>query len=368
MIHIFIYRLKSLIKNKELVFWALLFPLVLVSLFNMAFGNLVEANLIRTVNVGIIGDKESHVVEIMEEIKHNNENLFNISYVSYEEGRELLTENELHGLIKIDDLILIIDRSNISQTILYQFLNNYKQTTSLIESQIELNPGLLTSDWLETINEFENYVKRLHVSETSNDIALVMFYSAIAMTCLFGAFLSVAGMKNIYATLSKVGARVTLSPYPKIKLILADFIACTLLILISQTILILYLNYIIGISFTNQLGSIVLIVFLGSILSTSFGYLLAFFTKSDGFVSAITMTWCFMAGMMSPQLKAIIENVVPFINYINPVALITDSFLKLLYFDDFLMIVPYLIALLVWTIVCLVVTSVMLRRERYDSI
>jgi len=54
MINVFIYRLKSLLKNKELVFWVLLFPILLVTLFNMAFSNFGEFNIIGTLNVGIV--------------------------------------------------------------------------------------------------------------------------------------------------------------------------------------------------------------------------------------------------------------------------------------------------------------------------
>ena len=54
MINVFIYRLKSLIKNKELVFWVMLFPILLVTLFNMAFSNFGEFSIIGTLNVGIV--------------------------------------------------------------------------------------------------------------------------------------------------------------------------------------------------------------------------------------------------------------------------------------------------------------------------
>ena len=47
----FIYRLKSLIKNKELVFWVMLFPIILVTLFNMAFSGFEGMAVMEPVNV-----------------------------------------------------------------------------------------------------------------------------------------------------------------------------------------------------------------------------------------------------------------------------------------------------------------------------
>jgi len=263
---------------------------------------------------------------------------------------------------------LVINNANVHQTILRQFLDNFKQTSALIESQMQSNPELMASGWLENMGEFQNYIEQLYVNEASGNPIIVSYYTAIAMTALYGAMLSAAGISSIYAKSSKVGARVNLSPYPKIKLILADFIACTSIIVLSQTLLILYLHYVIGISFTNQLGAMALVIFLGSVLATSFGYLIMLFTKNEGFVTGVTMLWCFLAGMMGHQIKVAVENSVPYINYINPVALMTDSFQKLLFFEDFTMIIPYLVALLVWTVVCIVAASAILRRERYDSI
>ena len=49
--NIFMYRFKALIKNKELVFWVILFPILLVTLFNMAFSNFGEFGIINTINV-----------------------------------------------------------------------------------------------------------------------------------------------------------------------------------------------------------------------------------------------------------------------------------------------------------------------------
>ena len=138
MINIFFYRLRSLIKNKELIFWVMLFPILLVTLFNMAFSNFGEFGLINTIDVGIIGDTDNHLVQIMEQVEHNDERLFELHNVSYEEGRELLADNELRALIQIYEdgsFSLIVNSLNIPQTILRQFLDSYKQQTALAQSQ-----------------------------------------------------------------------------------------------------------------------------------------------------------------------------------------------------------------------------------------
>ena len=133
------------------------------------------------------------IAEVMNEVYIDDEALFAVQVVSYEEGRELLEENEIRGLIKVHEdgsLSLIANNMGMQATILRQFLDNYKQTTTLIMSQIENNPEVLANGWIETVGEVTNYVERLYVSQRSHDIMIVTYYSAIAMTCLYGAMLA----------------------------------------------------------------------------------------------------------------------------------------------------------------------------------
>ena len=372
MFKIFLYRFKIIVKSKEIMFWSLFFPIILVSLFSLAFSNFGEHNIINdSIKVGIVGNDKAHVVEIMEEVKYNDLNLFEAQKVSNKEGQVLLEDNEIMGLLHIDKdetFTLEVNNSNIEATILYEFLNNYQQQMILLQEQVTNNPELLVNGWLEKVTNFENHVEQLYISERSNDLIIISYYSAIAMACLFGAHLSFEGIRSLYPTLSKEGARVTVSPYPKSKLILTDFCVCTLIVLFNQTILILYLDFVLGISFSDQIGSIAIIIALGSIFATAFGYVISLLAKSETYIAPITMLWSFLAGMMIPEIKIIIETALPIAKYLNPVALITDSFYTMFYFDDFSMIIPYLLALLVWTVACLSFAIIYLRRERYDSI
>lgn len=37
--HIFLYRIKSLLRQKSLVFWTMIFPIALATFFNISLGN-----------------------------------------------------------------------------------------------------------------------------------------------------------------------------------------------------------------------------------------------------------------------------------------------------------------------------------------
>ena len=51
--------------------------------------------------------------------------------------------------------------------------------------------------------------------------------------------------------------------------------------------------------------------------------------------TAVTMTFCFLSGLMVGDMRMNIENSCPIINKINPAALITDSFYALEIYDTY---------------------------------
>ena len=57
-IHNFKYTFKSLIRNKALVFWSFVFPLILATLFNMAFSNIINSEKLSITNIAIINNEE----------------------------------------------------------------------------------------------------------------------------------------------------------------------------------------------------------------------------------------------------------------------------------------------------------------------
>ena len=54
--HIYITRLKCLLRDKEMIFWSLLFPIVLALLFNVAFSGLNEHESFDPVSIAVVRD------------------------------------------------------------------------------------------------------------------------------------------------------------------------------------------------------------------------------------------------------------------------------------------------------------------------
>lgn len=57
-LHVFTYRFKCLIRDRQTVFWTLLFPVILATLFNFAFSNLGKGENFKSIPVAVINNKE----------------------------------------------------------------------------------------------------------------------------------------------------------------------------------------------------------------------------------------------------------------------------------------------------------------------
>ena len=68
--HNYKYRIKCIVRDRQMMFWTLLFPIVLATLFNLALRNLSSAEDFSIINIAIVKDeKYKENKEFLEVIK-----------------------------------------------------------------------------------------------------------------------------------------------------------------------------------------------------------------------------------------------------------------------------------------------------------
>ena len=87
-----------------------------------------------------------------------------------------------------------------------------------------------------------------------------------------------------------------------------------------------------------------------------------------GILLAITMTGCFLSGMMGITMKYVIDKNVPIINILNPANMITDGFYSLYYYDTLNRYYFNILSLFIFSCIMLLISYKGLRRQKYDSI
>lgn len=376
--HIFINRLKVLLRTKSAIFWTLVFPIILATFFNLAFGNIAEEEKFEPFNIAIIQnenyEKEVNFKAVVETLSADGDDkMFNVQYVSNkEQANKLLDDNEIKGYLEVNlqnKIEIIVKENGTIQTILKSIVDNYYQTYSMIENIAEINPKVLSSNFMSELdnNNFEDK------SSKNMNYVVVYFYTLIGMTCLYGGSFGINAINEVEANLSKRAARLSVSPIHKLKTLVASLLAGFIIQYAEVLILLAYLMFVLGIDFGNQTSYIILLTLFGSLAGITMGMLIGACNKKSentktGILISYTMVCSFLAGMMILDMKYIIAKNAPILAKINPVAMITDGLYSLYYYDTLERYFFNIISLIIFSAVMILASYYFIRRKKYDSI
>lgn len=175
------------------------------------------------------------------------------------------------------------------------------------------------------------------------------------------------------ANMGNIGKRVSVSPTKKRTIILSSALASYIAQVVGVTLLFLYTIFVLKVDYGTNLPLIILLSLVGSLTGLSLGIAISSILKTSentklGIILAITMTGCFLSGMMGITMKYIIDKNVPLVNMLNPAALITDGFYALYHYDTLTRYWHNIISLLIISIILILISIKALRRNKYDSI
>ena len=395
-IHNFKYALKTLFKNKMLIFWTFAFPIILGTFFNMAFSNIEKSEKLDIIDIAIVENEEFKNNEIFKESfkvlsdENNEDRLFNTKYVTEESAKELLANDEITGYLLLTDTTkVVVNTSGINETILKYVAEEISQSEEIIGSVAEkriaemlaTNPteaGNLNSLYEKIYTEVakiteEDNVNIKNISSNNLSYTMIEFYTLIAMACLYGGILGMVAINQNLANMSNNGKRVAVSPTSKGKLIFSSVLASYITQLIGISLLFVYTIFVLKVDYGNNLPLIILLALVGCLAGLSLGVAIATVIKANenlktGIVISITMLGCFLSGMMGITMKYIIDKNVSIINKINPASMITDGFYSLYYYDTLDRFYFNVASLLIFALVMIGLSMFSLRRQKYDSI
>lgn len=391
-IHNFKYAFKTLFKNRMLIFWTFAFPIILGTLFNMAFSNIENSEKLDIINIAIINNDDFENNEAFktsfEELsdENNEDRLFNTQYTTEEKAKELLDNGEIVGYMKLkeDKPILTFATSGINETIFKYVTEEIEQTSDIIknlsetETQKQITSGNYNINYEEIYNKVielakEDKVKLKNISNSNLSYTMIEFYTLIAMTCLYGGMLSMGSINQTLANMSNKGKRIAVSPTKKGTIILSSLLASYIAQLIGLAILFVYTLFVLKVDYGDNTSLIILLAMIGSFAGLTLGTFAGTLFKTNenaktGILIALTMFWCYLSGMMGITMKYVVDKNVPIINKINPASMITDGLYSLYYYDTFDRYWFNIISLLIFAFVLMLISFFSLRRQKYDSI
>lgn len=391
-IHNLKYTIKTLFKNKVLIFWTFAFPIILGVFFNMAFSNIEKDETLQIFDIAVVDNDEFEEQKIYKQALEqladdNNENkLFNIKYVNETEANNMLDDSEIKGYVifKDNEPEVFVKENGTYQTVLKFVITEIGQNKTIVEEisknsiEQEIKNGNYLFDAEKIANDISNKIEKQEVnlkniSNSNLSYMQIEYYTLIAMACMYGGMIGLTVINNCLANMSNKGKRIAVSPNKKSIIVLSSTIGAYFVGMIGIGILMLFLKFVLKVDFGDNIGLIILLSAIGDLAGISLGVLIASVFKLSegakvGITIAITMVLSVLSGMMGVTLKYVIDKNVPIINLINPNNLITDGFYSLYYYESFNRYFRDIKYLLVFVVICMVISFISLRREKYDSI
>ncbi len=340
---------KHIIRDKNFIFWQLTFPIILLSLFYMAFSGLIHPD---SVEIDIAVAKDNQYLPIYRSIS-----VLNLKNFNAEDAEQAIEEQEISAYIDADNHILVGRNGTVSTIV-----------SSIVDQIEQINA--LNIDY-RTINFSRDFIKNNKSTETANAM-FIPFYAAIAMNAIYAAFIMSEVVLYYTANLSNVGQRIEMAPLKKLNLF---GVACLMAIVINLAANLLSLAYIKLVLhleiFTNIPLSILMIIVLNI-----FGVALGLFISTTRFdyviknvmVTITTLAMAFLSGMMVQSLRTLILRKAPILAIINPVSSATTALFRLDSFGDSTGHFPTIGTILLLSVLLFATAIVILRRRKYVNL
>lgn len=373
-LHIFSYRAKSLIRQRSMVFWTLVFPLILATFFSITLRNIKTIDNFSPIEVAVVGiDAFPAFDQTIKQLSSGDDRMFNLTRSDEVTAKRLLKDSEISGYIVAGEpMTLIVSRTGINQSILKNFLDQYSQNAKTISEIVANNPDALPV-LMESMALSQNYIREVSVTDKTSDPTLVYFYALIAMSCLYGSMYGLDEVNRVQANLSSQAARLNVAPVHKLKVFAAGMLAAILFHFSGLLVLLVYMDVVLGVTFGANTLYVGLILLIGSILGISMGTMLsAVVKKSEGMKVAvvlfISMLGSFLAGMMISDVKYYIAQKLPLLAWLNPANQLSDALYALYYYDTHTRLFLNLAGMSLYSIVFCGLTYFIIRGRKYASL
>lgn len=371
---VFVGTLKSASREKFNLFWSLAFPLLMATLFHLAFANIYSSELIKEpIQVAYVSEQAQNPLyqtrDILSEIKlsDNTTPLFAIKDSNLEDGRQMVIDKKA-ATVLVDGVNpeIIANEAGAKQVVVKQVTDAILRTKNTVTNLAVINPLQNLQKVAQDLNSQE-FTKKVPLNKELMKPDIIFYYALLAMTCLGASTAGAIAIISQQAKNSAVGARTSVSPTSKRKRVLAaglsSFMVQVLMVLVVFCFMALVLNK----GFGSHWPAVLLNLALGTLIGILVGMAVASLVPGSenaiiGMNTGVYLFSSFLAGLMNVEIKNLIEKAVPIIKHINPATLVVDGLYSLYYYDR--MDVSVLINMLV---MCLVLGGLVLVSQRRDA-
>ncbi|MBR6020220.1 MAG: ABC transporter permease [Lachnospiraceae bacterium] len=369
------YELKLVFRAKDFILWMMLFPIFLGTLFKVAFGSIyANSEMFNTIPVAVVQTSENEVFAgMLTALTEGEEPALKATVTDDETARKMLFDGEVTGIVYVGETVeLSVSGKGMSQTVLQEIISQCNLYETVIRDAIATDPASVQSA-IQALSAEVQVCREVSSNADNTDVYVQYFYNLIAMVAICGNMTGLHIATDNQANQSTLGARKNCSATPKRVNLLAGLAGSYIAQSACMILCVTFLRFVLGIHFGGNL----LLLYFAAILSGFLGVTMGFFVGCAGRMKqdikeAISMTvsmgLCFLSGLMMGNMKGILAEHAPWVNRVNPVAIMSDSFYCLNMYSDYRRFITKIVGMLIYIVLFATLGVVLSRRKKYASI
>ncbi|AFI63317.1 multidrug ABC transporter permease [Bifidobacterium animalis subsp. animalis MCC 1489] len=422
----FLNTMRVNLREKSSLFWLFCFPIILSTMFMGMFGNIGEVYEIHTMRFAVVADanfcKATNARQMLHAMQRDplrNEGCGNAmegtapDTASGQVGSELgnLLElqavpnvKEAKGLINADHgvrgyinatedglLNLTISRASVaavnddtgnsgfsaSLNILHGAVGMFNRRTITVTELLNTDPGVFReATFTKEMGDTPTFTKDVSLTHFKPTESVRFYYALLAMTALMSMTFATTTVCATQANLSTLGMRRSLAPLSRFNQLMGGFLASWLCASVSMVVATLYIHFVCKVDFGGRWPVLVLALLLASLTANALGTLIGSLPKLTsgvkiGITTALSCVLSIFSGLYGTgamNLSDWIQRNAPGFAIVNPTQQITNLFYDLLYYDSYAPFLRTSGILLAMTVLVLALSTIFLRRQRYEHL
>ena len=422
----FLNTMRVNLREKSSVFWLFCFPIILSTMFMGMFGNIGEVYEIHTMRFAVVADanfcRATNARQMLHAMQRNplrNEGCGNAmegaapDTASGQVGSELRNLLELQavsnvkeakGLINADHgvrgyinatedglLNLTISRASVasvnddtgnsgfsaSLNILHGAVGMFNRRAITVTELLNTDSGVFRdATFTKEMGDTPTFTKVVSPTHFKPTESVRFYYALLAMTALMSMTFATTTVCATQANLSALGMRRSLAPLSKFNQLMGGFLASWLCASVSMVVATLYVHFVCKVDFGGRWPVLVLALLLASLTANALGTLIGSLPKLTsgvkiGITTALSCVLSIFSGLYGTgamNLSDWTQRNAPGFAIVNPTQQITNLFYDLLHYDSYDPSLRTSGILLAMTVLALTLSTIFLRRQRYEHL
>lgn len=422
----FLNTMRVNLREKSSVFWLFCFPIILSTMFMGMFGNIGEVYEIHTMRFAVVADanfcRATNARQMLHAMQRNplrNEGCGNAmegaapDTASGQVGSELRNLLELQavsnvkeakGLINADHgvrgyinatedglLNLTISRASVasvnddtgnsgfsaSLNILHGAVGMFNRRAITVTELLNTDSGVFRdATFTKEMGDTPTFTKVVSPTHFKPTESVRFYYALLAMTALMSMTFATTTVCATQANLSALGMRRSLAPLSKFNQLMGGFLASWLCASVSMVVATLYVHFVCKVDFGGRWPVLVLALLPASLTANALGTLIGSLPKLTsgvkiGITTALSCVLSIFSGLYGTgamNLSDWTQRNAPGFAIVNPTQQITNLFYDLLHYDSYAPSLRTSGILLAMTVLALTLSTIFLRRQRYEHL